>query len=78
MLVAACVRIWCFVNSEVSFAKSASRIRPREPAVAFEIAAKSAYRQTIPKAGPQLLEPIMKIDVFTPEDNVGVGTPHEA
>lgn len=40
-------------------------------AVAFEIAAKSAYRQSIPKAGPQLLEPIMKIDVFTPEDHVG-------
>ncbi|MGB2186255.1 MAG: elongation factor G, partial [Akkermansiaceae bacterium] len=40
-------------------------------AVAFEIAAKAAYRQSIPKAGPQLLEPIMKLDVFTPEDNVG-------
>ena len=40
-------------------------------AVAFEIAAKSAYRQSMPKAGAQLLEPIMKIDVFTPEDNVG-------
>ncbi|NLT72406.1 MAG: elongation factor G [Verrucomicrobiaceae bacterium] len=40
-------------------------------AIAFEIAAKSAYRQTIPKAAPQLLEPIMKIDVFTPEDHVG-------
>ncbi|MEM7466317.1 MAG: elongation factor G [Pseudomonadota bacterium] len=40
-------------------------------AVAFEIAAKAAYRQTIPKAGPQLLEPIMKVDVFTPEDHVG-------
>ncbi len=40
-------------------------------AVAFEIAAKAAYRQTIPKAGPQLIEPIMKIDVFTPEDHVG-------
>jgi elongation factor G len=40
-------------------------------AVAFEIAAKSAYRQTIPKCGPQLLEPIMKLDVFTPEDHVG-------
>ena len=40
-------------------------------AVAFEIAAKAAYRQSIPKAGPQLLEPIMKLDVFSPEDNVG-------
>ncbi|MDF1657946.1 MAG: elongation factor G, partial [Verrucomicrobiales bacterium] len=40
-------------------------------AVAFEIAAKSGYRQTVPKCGPQLLEPIMKLDVFTPEDHVG-------
>ncbi len=40
-------------------------------AVAFEIAAKGAYRQSIPKAGPQLIEPIMKVDVFTPEDHVG-------
>ncbi|HBA64934.1 MAG: elongation factor G [Gammaproteobacteria bacterium HGW-Gammaproteobacteria-10] len=39
--------------------------------IAFEIAAKAAYRQSIPKAGPQLIEPIMKIDVFTPEDHVG-------
>jgi len=40
-------------------------------AVAFEIAAKGAFRQSIPKAGAQLLEPIMKVDVFTPDDNVG-------
>jgi elongation factor G len=40
-------------------------------AVAFEIAAKAAYRQSIPKASPQLMEPIMKVDVFTPEDHVG-------
>jgi len=40
-------------------------------AIAFEIAAKAAYRQSMPKAGAQLLEPIMKLDVFTPEDNVG-------
>ena len=39
--------------------------------VAFEIAARSAYRQSIPKAAPQLLEPIMKVDVFTPEEHVG-------
>ncbi len=40
-------------------------------AVAFEIAAKNAYRQSIPKAAPQLIEPIMKVDVFTPENHVG-------
>ncbi|MDJ0690627.1 MAG: elongation factor G [Xenococcaceae cyanobacterium MO_188.B32] len=40
-------------------------------AIAFEIAAKAGYRQSLPKAGPQLLEPIMNIDVFTPEDHMG-------
>ena len=40
-------------------------------AIAYEIAAKGAFRQSMPKAGPQLLEPVMKVDVFTPEDHVG-------
>lgn len=40
-------------------------------AVAYELASQAAYRQSMPKAGPQLLEPIMKVDVFCPEDNVG-------
>ncbi len=40
-------------------------------AVAFETAARAAYRQTLPKASPQLLEPVMNIDVFTPDDHVG-------
>ncbi|MEX0707456.1 MAG: elongation factor G [Woeseia sp.] len=40
-------------------------------AMAFELATRAAYRQSMPKAGPQLLEPIMKVDVFTPEDHVG-------
>ncbi|MGO1616615.1 MAG: elongation factor G, partial [Oceanisphaera sp.] len=40
-------------------------------AIAFEIAAKGAFRQSIAKAKPQLLEPTMKVDVFTPEDHVG-------
>jgi len=40
-------------------------------AVAFEIAAKAAYRQSLPKAGPEILEPIMKLDVFCTEDKMG-------
>ncbi|AMO68294.1 elongation factor G [gamma proteobacterium BDW918] len=40
-------------------------------AIAFEIAAKGAFRQSMPKAGPQLLEPVMKVDVYSPEDHVG-------
>ncbi len=39
--------------------------------MAFEAAAKAAYRQTMPKCGPELLEPVMKVDVFVPDDNVG-------
>jgi elongation factor G len=39
--------------------------------IAFEIAAKAAYRQTMVKAGPQILEPMMKLDVFAPEEKVG-------
>jgi elongation factor G len=40
-------------------------------AIAYELASRAAYRQTMPKSGPQIMEPIMKIDVFTPEDHVG-------
>jgi elongation factor G len=40
-------------------------------AIAFELAARGAFRQSMPKAGPQLIEPMMKVDVFTPEDHVG-------
>ena len=40
-------------------------------AIAFELAARGAFRQTMPKAGAQLIEPIMKVDVFTPDDHVG-------
>ncbi len=40
-------------------------------AVAFELAARGAFRQSMPKAGPQLIEPIMNVDVFTPDDHVG-------
>ncbi len=40
-------------------------------AIAFEIAARAALREAIQKAGPVLLEPIMKVEVVTPEDYLG-------
>ncbi len=39
--------------------------------LAFEIAAKAAFREGLPKAGPQLLEPMMKVEVVTPEEFMG-------
>ena len=39
--------------------------------MAFEAAAKGAYRSSMPKGNPELMEPIMKVDVFTPDDHVG-------
>lgn len=39
--------------------------------LAFEIAARAAFREGAQKAGAQLLEPIMKVEVVTPEDYVG-------
>jgi elongation factor G len=40
-------------------------------ALAFEIAAKAAFREGIPKCQPRLLEPMMKVDVITPEESMG-------
>ncbi|MGL4426651.1 MAG: elongation factor G [Alphaproteobacteria bacterium] len=39
--------------------------------LAFEIAARAAFREGIPKCTPRLLEPIMKVEVVTPEDYLG-------
>jgi elongation factor G len=39
--------------------------------LAFEIAARSAFREGISKGAPVLLEPIMKVEVVTPEDYMG-------
>ena len=40
-------------------------------ALAFEIAARAALREALQKGGSVLLEPIMKVEVVTPEDYVG-------
>ena len=39
--------------------------------LSFEMAAKLAYREAIPKCNPVILEPIMKLEVLTPEENMG-------
>ena len=39
--------------------------------LAFEIAAKTAFREGLSKCNPRLLEPIMKVEVITPEDYMG-------
>ena len=39
--------------------------------LAFEIAARAAFREGIPKAAPRLLEPVMKVEVVTPDDYMG-------
>jgi elongation factor G len=40
-------------------------------AVSFELCAKSGFREAARKADPVLLEPIMKIEVVTPEEHMG-------
>jgi len=39
--------------------------------LAFEIASRAAFREGIAKAGPKLLEPMMRVEVVTPEDYMG-------
>jgi len=39
--------------------------------LAFEIAARAAFREGIARAGPVLLEPVMRVEVVTPEDYMG-------
>ena len=39
--------------------------------LAFEIAARAAFREGIPKCAPKILEPVMKVEVISPEDYLG-------
>ncbi len=39
--------------------------------LSYELAAHAAFRNACPKAGPVLMEPIMKVEVVTPEENMG-------
>merc|ERR1712100_52469 len=39
--------------------------------MAFEVAARGAFREGIAKCGPKLLEPVMQVDVVTPEESMG-------
>ena len=39
--------------------------------LSFELAALNAYKNACVKAGPVLMEPIMKLEVITPEENMG-------
>jgi elongation factor G len=39
--------------------------------LAFEIASRAAFKEGLQKAGPKLLEPIMAVEVVTPEDYMG-------
>jgi len=40
-------------------------------ALSFELCAKIAFKSAVKQAGPELLEPIMRLDVITPEENMG-------
>merc|ERR1712118_395249 len=39
--------------------------------LAFQIAARGAFKEGVSKAGPKVLEPIMKVEVVTPEESMG-------
>ena len=39
--------------------------------MAFELAGRAAFREALSKAGPKLLEPVMRVEVTTPEESVG-------
>jgi elongation factor G len=39
--------------------------------LAFQLAARGAFKEAMAKCGVRLLEPVMKVEVITPEDHMG-------
>ena len=50
---------------------TASTMTSTRRALAFEIAAKACFREGMKKASPIILEPIMDVEITTPQDHVG-------
>jgi elongation factor G len=42
--------------------------------IAFEIASRAAFREASRRRGPKLLEPVMKVEVVTPEEYLGTAS----
>ena len=58
-------------QKNATMSKGSDHFDVNSSVLAFEIAARSAFREGIAKANPILLEPIMRVEVVTPEDYMG-------
>ncbi len=70
-----CYEEWCFGRYPLGFIESTLVDGSFHPVdsdqLSFEICAMQAYKNACAKAGPVLMEPIMKLEVVTPEENMG-------